>query len=107
LPAQAKLLGRLGPQLGRPRVDTLEGSKHATMMGLRFDVDGVVWHVAFALDPRREALLLVVAAKSGGSEAPFCRSLIAKSHRRFDSHIEKLAAEATDRAKSTSRPARR
>ena len=29
--AQAKVLEQFGPQAGRPRVDTLNGSKHATM----------------------------------------------------------------------------
>ena len=35
--AHAKLLERFGPQLGRPRVDTRNGSKHANMKELRFD----------------------------------------------------------------------
>ena len=33
--AQAKLLELLGPTLGRPRVDTLKGSRHANMKELR------------------------------------------------------------------------
>lgn len=32
--AQTKLLATIGPQLGRPRVDTLNGSKHANMKEL-------------------------------------------------------------------------
>ena len=35
--AQAKVLEQFGPQAGRPRVDTLNGSKHANMKELRFD----------------------------------------------------------------------
>jgi hypothetical protein len=34
--ALSLLLEELGPQLGRPRVDTLNGSRHATMKELRF-----------------------------------------------------------------------
>ena len=45
--AQAGLLERFGPQLGRPRVDTLNGSKHASMKELRFDA-----HLA-SLIPKR------------------------------------------------------
>jgi hypothetical protein len=30
------VLERFGPQLGRPRVDTLKGSRHANMKELRF-----------------------------------------------------------------------
>jgi len=35
--AQAKVVEQFGPQAGRPRVDTLNGSKHANMKELRFD----------------------------------------------------------------------
>ena len=31
------MLEQFGPQLGRPRVDTLNGSRHANMKELRFD----------------------------------------------------------------------
>lgn len=38
--AHAKLLGEFGPNLGRPTVDGLKGSKHANMKELRFDGGG-------------------------------------------------------------------
>lgn len=37
--AHMRLLERFGPQLARPRADTLNGSKHANMKELRFDAD--------------------------------------------------------------------
>jgi len=37
--ACANSLKKLGPQLGREKVDTLNGSKHANMKELRFDAD--------------------------------------------------------------------
>ena len=49
--AHAKLLEQFGPRLGRPRVDTLKGSRHANMKELRFDAANDVWRVAFAFDP--------------------------------------------------------
>ena len=55
--AHALLLEQFGPQLGRPRVDTLKGSRHANMKELRFDAAGGVWRVAFAFDPKRKAVL--------------------------------------------------
>jgi hypothetical protein len=64
--AHAQLLEQFGPALGRPRVDTLKGSKHANMKELRFDADHGVWRVAFAFDPKRRAVLLVAGDKSGG-----------------------------------------
>jgi hypothetical protein len=41
--AYARLLEQFGPQLGRPRIDTLKGSRHANMKELRFDADDGVW----------------------------------------------------------------
>jgi hypothetical protein len=37
------LLREFGPSLGRPDVDTLNGSKFANMKELRFKADGGVW----------------------------------------------------------------
>jgi len=58
LAAQARLLRRFGPQLGRPRADTLNGSQFANMKELRFSADGGEWRVAFAFDIERSAALL-------------------------------------------------
>ena len=44
------LLESLGPQLGRPRADTLNGSQHANMKELRLNHDVGVWRVAYAFD---------------------------------------------------------
>jgi len=57
--ALAKLLGEYGPQLGRPYVDTLNGSKHANMKEMRFSAADGEWRVAFAFDPERNAIVLV------------------------------------------------
>jgi len=84
--AQVRVVERLGPTTGRPRVDTLKGSKHANMKELRFDADGGVWRVAFAFDSERKAILLVAGDKSGQSERAFYRRLLAIADRRFDAH---------------------
>jgi hypothetical protein len=91
--AHAKLLEQFGPHLGRPRVDTLNGSRHANMKELRFDAANGVWRVAFAFDPRRQAILLVAGDKSGGSEKRFYRRLIAKADERLDGHLAGLKKE--------------
>src|SRR5436309_15786728 len=88
--ATAKLLVDFGPQLGRPYVDTLKGSKHANMKELRFDATGGVWRVAFAFDPRRHGILLVAGDKSGASQARFYKRLIAMADKRFAAHLERL-----------------
>ncbi len=88
--AHAKLLERFGPTLGRPRVDTLKGSRHANMKELRFEAAGGVWRVAFAFDPRRRAVLLVAGDKAGGSERRFYRGLIKKADERFESWLARM-----------------
>ena len=80
----------LGPQLGRPRVDTLKDSRHATMKELRFSATNSQWRGAFACDPKRQAVLLVAGDKSGGSEKRFYRRLILKADERFGAHLARL-----------------
>lgn len=77
--AHATLLEQFGPLLGRPRVDTLNGSRHPNMKELRFDAADRVWRVAFAFDPKRRAVLLVAGDKSGGSAKHFYAELIRKA----------------------------
>ncbi|MGH9721722.1 MAG: type II toxin-antitoxin system RelE/ParE family toxin [Bryobacteraceae bacterium] len=88
--AHAKLLEQFGPYLGRPRVDTLNGSRHANMKELRFDAADGVWRVAFAFDPKRRAILLVCGDKSGGGQRRFYRQLVAKADERFESHLARI-----------------
>ena len=91
--AHAKLLQQFGPQLGRPRADTLNGSRHANMKELRFDAADGVWRVAFAFDLNRKAVLLACGDKSGGSGKRFYRQLIEKADARFDTHLARLRQE--------------
>ena len=88
--AVARILAEYGPQLGRPYVDTLKGSKHANMKELRLDAVGGVWRVAFAFDPRRHGILLVAGDKSGASQDRFYKQLIARADKRFAAHLERL-----------------
>ncbi len=87
------LLKQFGPALGRARVDTLKGSRHANMKELRFDAADGVWRVAFAFDPKRQAILLVGGDKSGGGEKRFYRQLIKKADARFDEHVTRVEME--------------
>ena len=89
--AQAVVLEAFGPTAGRPRVDTLAGSRHANLKELRFDANGGVWRVAFAFDPRRRAILLVAGDKSGISERRFYRRLLRLAEQRLDAHLARLA----------------
>lgn len=88
--ALARLLQQFGPQLGRPRVDTLNNSRHTNMKELRFSAAGGEWRVAFAFDTKRKAILLVAGDKSGVSQTAFYRQLITKADNRFDAHLRRL-----------------
>jgi hypothetical protein len=87
--AHAKLLAQFGPTLGRPRVDTLEGSRHANMKELRFAAAGGVWRVVFAFDRARRAVLLVAGDKAGKGARRFYATLIRRADDRFDSWLAK------------------
>src|SRR5207302_10977598 len=91
--ALSVVLEQFGPQLGRPRVDTLNSSRHANLKELRFSAANGAWRVAFAFDPRRKAILLVAGDKSGGSEKRFYRELIRKADERLDAHLARLKKE--------------
>jgi len=93
--ALSRLLQKFGPLLGRPRVDTLKGSRHANMKELRFSAAGGEWRVVFAFDPKRRAVLLVGGDKSGHSEKRFYRELIRKADDRFDAHLIAVKRKGT------------
>jgi hypothetical protein len=89
--ANAKLLARFGPNLGRPTVDTLKGSRHSNMKELRFSWSGQVWRVAFAFDPQRQAIVLVGGDKSGADQRKFYKRLLTVADARYDEHLRTLS----------------
>jgi hypothetical protein len=104
--AHISVLEVFGPQLGRPRVDTLKGSRHKNMKELRFDAADGVWRFAFAFDPQRRGIVLCGGDKSGGSERRFYRQLIAKADDRFDSYLVALMLSDSVRGRLSSRKSR-
>jgi hypothetical protein len=94
--AKTLLLQISGPNLRRPHVDTLNGSCHSNMKEIRFNAADGVWRVAFAFDPKRNAIVLVAGDKSGGSQKQFYKQLIAKADLRFDEHLSRLELEGND-----------
>lgn len=87
--ARLKVLAEFGPQLGRPHVDTLNGSSFANMKELRFRKDGL-WRFAFAFDPSQRAIVLVGGDKEGEKQGKFYKSLIKIADARFREHLRKL-----------------
>jgi hypothetical protein len=49
--------------------------------------------VAFAFDPKREAILLVGGDKAGVAQKRFYKSLIARADKRYDGHLAALSTK--------------
>jgi len=78
-----------GPDLGRPTVDSLYGSKHSNMKELRFNADGGVWRFAFAFDPTQQAVVLVGGDKQAANQKKFYTWLLGIADERFDDYEQK------------------
>ena len=86
--AAVGLLEQRGPDLGRPLVDTIEGSRHPNMKELRVGT----MRLLFAFDPRRTALLLIGGDKRGHWQEFYARA-IPLADRLFDVHLAELERE--------------
>ena len=80
---------QFGPQLGRPNVDTLNGSSFPNMKELRFRKDGL-WRFAFAFDSLQHAIVLVGGDKEGKNQTRFYNNLIKVADARFSDHLRKI-----------------
>lgn len=88
--AALELLAERGPQLGRPLVDTVVGSRHKNMKELRPGSSGrSELRVLFAFDPERRAILLVAGDKAG-NWASWYRENIPVADDRFTGHLDYL-----------------
>jgi hypothetical protein len=86
-------LTRLGPGLGRPIADTLNGSRYPNMKELRGRTPSAVLRIAFAFDPERVAQVLCGGDKSGVSQKVFYKRLITKADSLYQLHLQALAAK--------------
>jgi hypothetical protein len=83
-----EVLRRIGPNLGRPRVDTVKGSKFSNMKELRVQYQGDPWRILFAFDPRRNAILLVGGNKRANKR--WYQEHIPIADQRFRRHLKSL-----------------
>lgn len=89
--AGVKILRQMGPMLGRPYVDTVNGSRHANMKELRIQHRGRPLRTLFAFDPRRRAVLLVGGDKTGDKR--FYERMIPLADRLYEEHLQELRRE--------------
>ena len=83
--AELRHLETFGPKLGRPKVDTLKGSKHANMKELRFTWQRNPYRYFFAFDPARHAVVLTGGSKAGDKR--FYERLIPIADARFARYL--------------------
>ncbi|MFG0283032.1 MAG: type II toxin-antitoxin system RelE/ParE family toxin [Phycisphaerales bacterium JB039] len=79
------ILEAVGPGLGRPKVDTVAGSRFANMKELRTQHDGEPYRTFFAFDPRRCAILLIGGNKGGDKR--FYDRFIPEADRLYQEHL--------------------
>lgn len=60
------------------------------MKELRFNWENEVWRIAFAFDPKRQAILLVGGDKAGANQRRFYKKLLALADDRYDAHLAEL-----------------
>ncbi len=89
--ALSLVLTEFGPQLGRPRVDTLEGSHHANMKQLRFGAANGEW--PSLLIPGAGRFCLWRETNLAGAKKRFYRELIRKADDRFEAHLARIGRE--------------
>jgi hypothetical protein len=86
-----ELLEGVGPGLGRPHADTIQGSRHPNMKELRTQVGGRALRTFFAFDPRRAAILLIGGDKTGDKR--FYDRMIPIADRLYDDYLRELEKE--------------
>lgn len=89
--AMLDALTRLGPSLGRPVADTLNGSTYPNMKELRGKTPATVLRIAFAFDTERIAQVLCGGNKKGVSQKIFYKKLIEKADRLYKLHLDALS----------------
>lgn len=89
--ASAELLELHGPQLGRPHVDSIKGSRHSNMKELRTQSGGKPLRTLFAFDPRRTAILLIGGDKTGDKR--FYDRMVPIADRLYDEYLKEIEEE--------------
>ncbi len=85
-----EVLRHFGPQLGRPHVDQIKGSRYSNMKELRTKDSSKVYRSLFAFDPDRQTVILCGGDKRGKNQEKFYKRLIAEADRIFTDHLENM-----------------
>jgi hypothetical protein len=85
------LLEERGPNLGYPYSSGTNGSKHPHMRELRVQHNRAPYRVLYAFDPRRTAILLIGADKTGNDR--WYDENLPVADKLYDEHLEELRKE--------------
>ena len=93
--ASLLVLRQIGPQLGRPHADTVNGSCHRNMKELRIQSKGKPLRAFFAFDPERKGIVLCAGNKAK-KDKRFYEEMIPIADREFTAHLETLKRGSGD-----------
>lgn len=82
------VLQEFGPNLGRPYVDTLNGSRHKNMKELRVQNKNRPFRIFFAFTPNRDGILLIGGNKSG--QKKFYETMILLADELYIKYLEDI-----------------
>lgn len=88
--AKVIVLSEFGPQLGRPYVDTIKGTKYSNLKELRIKYKGNVLRILFIFDKSRDYWLLIGGNKKGKNEEDFYKKLIKQAEDLIEKYPEIL-----------------
>jgi len=89
------ILQEIGPNLGRPYVDSIKLSRHKNMKELRVQNKLRIYRILFIFDPKRKAVLLIGGDKRGKKD--FYESMIPIADKLYDKYLESRYKDETNK----------
>ena len=88
--AKIMVLKAFGPNLGRPYVDTIKGSKYKNLKELRINHKKYVFRILFVFDKKRNCWFIIGGNKKGKNEKDFYNKIIKQAEELIEKYIELL-----------------
>ena len=86
--AKVLVLQEFGPNLGRPYVDTIKGSKYKNLKELRINHKKYVLRILLIFNKKRNCWLIIGGNKKGKNEDDFYKKLIKQAEEILDKYPE-------------------
>ena len=91
------VLSIMGPQLGRPHVDHVKGSRFPNMEEMRTTSFGHAYRSLFAFDPERHAVILAGGEKTGKAGKRLYSRLIQMADAIYERYLQDKEKRRKDR----------